>query len=57
MKEKLLKLLAKIKEQELYLSERIDSTISKSENEIFIGKWYEVQKIRKELEEILNEEA
>lgn len=56
MKEKIEKLLKEIEEREEYLSNQYDEAISEESEDYYLAKWYEVNSIRRSLQEILKDE-
>lgn len=53
MKEKIEKLLKEIEEREEYLNRQYDEAISDKSEDYYLGKWFEVNSIRRSLQEIL----
>ena len=49
MKDKILKLIEELEKQESYLISKYEEAISDENEDYFMGKWFEVNKIRKEL--------
>lgn len=56
MKDKILKLIEELEKQESYLISKYEEAISDENEDYFMGKWFEVNKIRKELQVIVDEE-
>lgn len=56
MKEKIEKLIEELEKKECYLQTRYEETPSEENENYYLGKWFEVNMIRKELQEILDEE-
>lgn len=56
MKEEIKKLIEKLILREDYLIYRYEEAVNEETEDYYMGKWYEVNKLRKELQEILDEE-
>ena len=57
MKEKIKKLIEELEERESYLDSRYSKYYESEQlSDYYLGKWYEVNMIKRELQEILNEE-
>lgn len=56
MEEKIEKLIEKLEEREDYLIYRYEEAVNEETEDYYMGKWSEVNKLRKELQEILDEE-
>lgn len=56
MKKELEELIEKLKEREEYLLNKEEITSNKETKDYYLGKWYEVNRIRTSLEEIIEDE-
>lgn len=56
MKEKIEKLIEELEKKEEYLNSRYEITPTEESKDYYLGKWFEVNMIRRELQEILDEE-